>query len=121
MYIAVAGREKERYREAAKLADKDEEFLRPVVTKNLSMVSPEDIRNMCKGNNICIDEERFKKKYPGSDIRIARERLSRYLNFMDNYTNINQIARTNYYLEPFTKKTLPFSNSRQNNNNVYRR
>ena len=121
MYIAVAGREKERYQEAAKLADKDEEFLRPVVTKNLSMVSPEDIRNMCKGNNICIDEERFKKKYLGGDVRIARERLSRYLNFMDNYINVNQIARTNYYLEPFTKKARPFSNSRQSNNNMYRR
>ena len=121
MYIAVAGREKERYHEAAKLADRDEEFLRPIVTKNLSMVSPEDTRNMCKSNNICIDEEKFKKKYPGGDIRIARERLSRYLNFMDNYININQIARTNYYLESFTKKARPFSNSRQSNNNVHKR
>ncbi|MDO5088507.1 MAG: hypothetical protein Q4D53_01865 [Leptotrichiaceae bacterium] len=121
MYIAIAGRENERYREAAKLADKDEEFLRPITTKNLSTVLPEDIRNMCKGNNICIDEEKFKKKYPSGDIKIAKERLSRYLNFTDNYININQIARTNYYLESFTKKTHPYSNSRQSQNNGYRR
>ncbi|RRD40953.1 hypothetical protein EII29_00435 [Leptotrichia sp. OH3620_COT-345] len=121
MYIAVAVREKERYHEAAKLADKDEEFLRPIATKNLSMILPKDIRNMCKNNNICIDEERFKKKYPSGDIKIAKERLSRYLNFMDNYINVNQIARTNYYLEPFTKNTRPFSNSKQSQNNGHSR
>ena len=118
LLVAVAARELERSQVAGKLADKDEDFLRPITTKNLSSVSPKDIRNMCEGDNICIDEDRFRKKYPNGDIKIARERLGRYLNFRDNYINPNQIARTNYYLKPFTKIERPYSNKQntpQNN------
>ena len=111
LLVAVAARELERSQVAGKLADKDEDFLRPITTKNLSSVSPKDIRNMCEGDNICIDEDRFRKKYPNGDIKIARERLGRYLNFRDNYINPNQIARTNYYLKPFTKIERPYSNN----------
>jgi hypothetical protein len=113
LYPAVAAREAERHQVAENFAGKDEDFLRPITTKNLNAISPEDTKNMCKGDNICIDEDKFRKKYPNGDIKIARERLSRFLNFMDNYTNPDWIARTNYYLKPFTKTERPYSNKQK--------
>jgi hypothetical protein len=110
LYPAIAAREVDRYLAAGKLADKDEDFLLPITTKHLIGLSSEHTNNMCKGDYVCIDEEKFRKKYPNGDIKIARERLSRFLNFRDNYKNPNWIARTNYYLKPFTKSERPYSN-----------
>ena len=113
--IAAGYRENERYHMASQKAGEDERYLLPIVTKNLVGLSPSETKNICKGGNICIDYNKFKAKYakssyPNNNYKIAVERLSRFVNFYDSYSNFDIKARVNYYLLPGKLKNRPFSN-----------
>ena len=97
--------ELERYQIAEEEASKDFEYLYKVTTRNISSLSSQS-----DYENIKIDEKLFKQKYPKDNIRIAQERLARLTNFINITKNLEIKARTNYYVEPGTKKIKPYSN-----------
>ena len=105
VFVAAGMMELERYQIAEEEASKDFEYLYKVTTRNISSLSSQS-----DYENIKIDEKLFKQKYPKDNIRIAQERLARLTNFINITKNLEIKARTNYYVEPGTKKIKPYSN-----------